>query len=123
MSTVQKFRPAAMSPIEAATVAIEAADRLDSLDEKGIFIPDTLRNIHHAVDRRQRDGFITDPTSRVEVSGLVRAALGDYAHMEALPQVKTSLKEYAASFLQTDTATMELVRDELRGETPITDIG
>lgn len=89
-----------LSSIEGAELVVDASQKLQKIPN----MPDELiagfyDNVLSAVWQRGDNDLAVDPTSREEVTGLVRSAMGDFDHLMA---VRKQLCRYVIGFVQTD---------------------
>lgn len=84
MIDVEKNRFQTLSPEVGARFVVAAEAALADMDLFTPFAPAVLSGLHRAIERRADSGLTVDPTSRAEVTGLVRAVMAaeeiDHVH-------------------------------------------
>jgi hypothetical protein len=101
-----------LTPDDGARYVIEAEQAISGLELPEGFAENITLRIKANIATREHTGFYTDPTSEIEVKGLVRAAMGGNNHVSKL---RRSFNHFVIGYLQTTEETIQRVSETLLG--------
>jgi|GEM_PF-7110029 hypothetical protein len=110
MISVGKNQYKTLTPPEGALYVIAAEQAISELGLPSWFTEGVFDKIKSNISARAQSEFYVDPTSREEITGLVRAAMGENDHMHA---AGVELKRFVVGLLQTNEETIQSVSETI----------